>query len=110
MDSETITSTAGLIGAVGTFLALIGAGIWKLISRADRKRETREAQLIATLKAQLEEKDRDLENARNLIRWHERVEDLLTGVVHTYREQLIRNHIEPDPADLPAYPPREIEQ
>ena len=107
MDPETIAASAGLITAGVGLITAIGAGIWKLIARADRIRAEREAQLIPTLKAQVEAKDRELENLRLVIRWHEQVEALKDEVIHAYREQLIRNDIEPEPPELPAYPPRE---
>lgn len=101
MDSETITSTATLIGAVGTFLALIGTGIWKLIARADRKREHRETQLINTLKAQLAAKNKEI------IRLH-KIIDIIRHDATCWREQLIRNDIEPEPTHWSDHPEEEL--
>lgn len=100
MDPETITSIATLVGAVGVAAATVGTGIWKLIARADRIREQKEERLIANLQEQIVSKNRT-------IRWHEQVEAQLEALVNKYREQLIRNGIEPEPAELPAKPPRE---
>lgn len=101
MDPETIGATAGLITAGVGLVGAIGAGIWKLITRADRIREHREAQLIATLKAQVAAKDREI------IRLH-RVIDILRADATAWREQLIRNDIEPEPNHWTVHPEEEL--
>lgn len=101
VDPETIGATAGLITAAVGLVTAIGAGIWKLISRADRIREHREAQLIATLKAQVAAKDREI------IRLH-RVIDILRADATAWREQLIRNDIEPEPNHWTVHPEEEL--
>lgn len=100
MDPETITSTATLIGAAVGLLTAVGAGIWKLIARADRIRADREAQLIPTLKAQIEAEKRENRRLRQ-------INAIIRADAEKWREQLIRNDIEPDPADWTAYPPEE---
>lgn len=107
MEPDTLAGYAALITAAVGLVGAIGAGIWKLIARADRRREKREALLIPTLRRQLESQERELANLQAIIRWHERVETIKDEIIHTYREQLIRNDIEPDPPELPTYPPRE---
>lgn len=87
----------GLLTAVGTFLGIIGGGIAWLVNRADRKREKREADLIATLKdiiAELKEKVKRLERKLHLLR----------GTAGKWREQLIAHDITPDPAEWPEDP------
>jgi hypothetical protein len=101
VDPETIGATAGLITAGVGLIGAIGAGIWKLISRADRIRENREAQLIATLKAQVESKNREI------VRLHKIIE-ILRRDASSWREQLIRNDIEPDPTHWTVHPEEEL--
>lgn len=101
MEPDTITSTATLIGAVGTFLALIGTGLWKLIARADRKREHREAALINTLKGQLAAKNKEIVRLHKII-------DILRADATAWREQLIRHDIEPEPNHWSEHPEEEL--
>ena len=101
MDPETIGATAGLITAGLGVITAIGAGIWKLIARADRKREHRESQLIATLKAQVAAKDREI------LRLH-KVIDIHRADATAWREQLIRNDIEPEPNHWTNHPEEEL--
>lgn len=85
---------AGIITAiVGAFTA-VGAGTWKLIDRADKIRERREIKVEELLKARVA----SLELAAR------RAETYLAKVISSagkWREQLVANHIEPDPADWP---------
>lgn len=100
MEPDTITSAATLIGAGIPLLALLGAGIWKLIARADRKREYRETALINTLKGQLAAKNKEIVRLHKII-------DILRADATAWREQLIRHDIEPEPNSWTEHPPEE---
>lgn len=118
MDSGLITA---LTGAVTT----LGLAIGFFIKRADTRRQRREDQLIAHLNAQLKkvEADRDAEIARlraehrdelerertqhqqelhklnaKVIR-EQRLRHLVTKDARAWREQLIENGLDPDPAE-----------
>jgi hypothetical protein len=99
VDAGTITAI------VGAFTAL-GAGLWKLIDRADKKRERREVKVeellksrVAALEAQNEaEKTARANEVSALRRYSSRVK----AAAGKWREQLIANHIDPVPAEWPA--------
>ena len=84
----------GLITAITTALAALGAGAWKLIDRADKKRERREAAVEELLKAQAAK-------AEALAAAVERRYARLHATATKWREQLIANKIDPLPADWP---------
>lgn len=92
---------AGVITAiVGAFTAL-GAGVWKVIDRADKKRERREIKVEELLKARvatLESEKKDLEGEKSALR---RYSSRVKAAAGKWREQLIANQIDPDPADWP---------
>lgn len=97
---------AGIITAiVGAFTAL-GAGLWKLIDRADKKRERREIKVeellksrVASLEAQNEaEKTARATEVNSLRRYSSRVK----AAAGKWREQLIAAGIDPEPAEWPA--------
>lgn len=100
MEPETIAGYTALITAGVGLITAIGAGIWKLIARADRIREKREALLIPTLKRQLEKCERQIRRLRKIV-------DIIRGDAEKWREQLIRNGIDPEPSDWTDYPPEE---
>lgn len=126
MDSQTITALTGLIVGVGT---LIGGAVGFVIKRSDTRRQRREDLLIAHLTKQIEEinaaHEREVERIRTSHREelekqreaHEKeVHRLRAEVLHErrlrhmvqkdathWREQLIENHIDPDPADWTEY-------
>ena len=85
---------AGIITAiVGAFTA-VGAGAWKLIDRADKKRERREVKVEELLKNRVAA----LEAERNAIR---RYASKVKSAAGKWREQLVANHIDPVPAEWP---------
>ena len=79
---------------LGTFLGVLGGGVAWLINRADKKRDKQEADLIQTLRDRIEELTRKL-------RWWERRDNRRTRAGDKWREQLVKNHIEPDPEEWP---------
>lgn len=100
-----ITAVVGLLGVVGT-------GAWRLIDRADKKRERREIKMEDLLKeriASLEAEKLKLEAARMAERaeWAEERSRLRKSCskikifAGKWREQLIANDIQPEPADWP---------
>lgn len=100
MDAGTITAI------VGAFTAL-GAGAWKLIDRADKKRERREVkveELLKTRVANLEAEKKALEEEKNALR---RYCSRVKSASGKWREQLIANHIDPVPAEWPEEEPGE---
>lgn len=96
---------AGLITAITAALAALGTGAWKLIDRADKKRERRESAVEELLKAQYTRLETERHEERREARTRE---DLLKrycsqvkSAAGKWREQLIANDIDPDPADWP---------
>ena len=79
---------------LGGFLGVIGGGVAWLINRADKKREKREADVIQTLKDRIEEMKATI--ARLTRRLNQR-----TRAGDRWREQLVENHIKPDPSEWP---------
>lgn len=98
---------AGVITAlVGAFTA-VGGVAWKLIDRADKKRERREVKVEELLKgrvATLEAEKKDLEGEKNALR---RYSSKVKAAAGKWREQLVANHIAPDPAEWPEEEPHE---
>lgn len=88
----------GLITAIVGALATIGGGAWKLIDRADKKREKRETAVEELLKAQAAK-------AEALAASVERRYSRLHATATKWREQLIANKIDPLPADWPEETP-----
>lgn len=90
---------------LGAFLGVIGGGAWKLIDRADKKRERRESAVEELLKAQnarLEaEREREREAAAKRERQLKRELSRVKAHAGKWREQLIAHEIQPDPADWP---------
>lgn len=81
---------AALITAVVPLLAAIGGGMAFLINRADKRRESNEALLIAHLNQQLAKKDKEIRQLR-------RENRVLRADGTSWREQLIANDISPRP-------------
>lgn len=85
---------AGIITAiVGAFTA-VGAGAWKLIDRADKKREQREIKVEELLKSRVA----TLEAAA---RSDKKYMSRIKAAAGRWREQLIANKITPEPEDWP---------
>jgi hypothetical protein len=82
------------LGPLGAFLGVIGAGIAWLVNRADKARDSREAQVIQTLKDRIEELKKNLAAVTRKLSRRTRVGD-------KWREQLIEHQIKPDPAEWP---------
>lgn len=79
---------------LGTFLGVVGGGVGWWFNRIDKKREAREAALIQTLKDRVEELK--LAVARLTRKLNQR-----TRAGDRWREQLVENHIKPEPAEWP---------
>lgn len=79
---------------LGGFLGILGAGAWKLIDRADKKRESREAAVIQTLKDRIEELKTQLARVTRQLKQRTRAGD-------KWREQLVAHDIKPDPDAWP---------
>ena len=82
------------LGPLGAFLAIVGPAAGFLITRADKKREKREADVIETLKGRIEE-------LKASVRRLERKISALRRAAGRWREQLIAHDITPDPAEWP---------
>lgn len=79
---------------LGTFLGVVGGGIGWLINRADKRREKREADVIQTLKDRIEEMKQTIARLTRKLNQRTRAGD-------RWREQLVENHIKPDPVEWP---------
>jgi hypothetical protein len=86
-------------------LGRLGGGAWNLINRADKKRERREVAVEELLKLQIagleadrlqERQDAELRE-RRMKRYNSRIK----SAAGKWREQLIANKIDPEPADWP---------
>lgn len=93
------------ITAIVAGLATFGGGAWKLIDRADKKRERREAAvealltaLVTELKVQLAKQASDFERER---RQAKRNMSRKMAAAGKWREQLLVHDIKPDPAEWP---------
>jgi len=82
------------LAPLGGFLGVVGGGIAWLVNRADRKRDAREAAVIQTLKDRIEELKKTIAALRRKLEKRTRAGD-------RWREQLVENHIKPDPAEWP---------
>lgn len=79
---------------LGGFLGILGGGVAWLVNRADKKRDSREAAVIQTLKDRVEELKKTIAALRRKLSNRTRAGD-------RWREQLVANHISPDPAEWP---------
>jgi hypothetical protein len=79
---------------LGGFLGVLGGGIGWLINRADKKRESREAAVIQTLKDRIEELKSQLARVTRRLNQRTRAGD-------RWREQLVAHDIKPDPDAWP---------
>ena len=79
---------------LGTFLGVLGGGIAWMVNRADKRRDSSEAQVIQTLKDRIEELKATI--ARLTRRLNQR-----TRAGDRWREQLVSHDIKPDPAEWP---------
>ncbi|MFJ4286635.1 hypothetical protein ACIPY0_13435 [Paenarthrobacter nicotinovorans] len=83
-----------LITAIVGGLVACGGGAWRLIDRADKKRERREVAVEALLTARIAEL---VKRVKALARYNSRIK----AAAGKWREQLIANDIQPDPAEWP---------
>jgi hypothetical protein len=79
---------------LGGFLGVMGGGVAWLVNRADKKRDSREAAMIQTLKDRIEELKKTIAALRRKIAQRTRAGD-------RWREQLVSHDIKPDPAEWP---------
>lgn len=79
---------------LGAFLGVVGGGVAWLINRADKKRESREAAVIQTLKDRIEELKAQLARVTRRLNQRTRAGD-------RWREQLVAHDIKPDPDAWP---------
>ena len=82
------------LGPFGAFLGVVGGGVGWLITRADKKRESREAAVIQTLKDRIEELKAQLARVTRQLKQRTRAGD-------KWREQLVAHDIKPDPEAWP---------
>lgn len=105
MDAGTITAIAGVLG-------LLGGGAWKLIDRADKKRERRELAVEELLKLQIAgleaeklklaaEKLQERQDGERQVKRLKRYNSQIKSAAGKWREQLIAHEITPDPAEWP---------
>lgn len=96
---------AAMLTAIGTILLGVGGGAWKLIDRADKKRERREVAVEALLNARVAELQAQLlkqaEDFAKEQRRNKRYNSRIKAAAGRWREQLLVNDIQPDPADWP---------
>ncbi|WP_284986956.1 hypothetical protein [Arthrobacter sp. fls2-241-R2A-172] len=95
-----------LITAIVAGLATCGGGAWKLIDRADKKRERREIAVeellkarVASLEAQLQKQASDFEKER---RRNKRYTSRVKATAGKWRDQLLVHDLQPDPAEWPT--------
>ena len=80
---------------LGTFLVtVVGGGIAWTVNRADKRRDSREAQVIQTLKDRVAELQGQLSALTRKLSKRTRAGD-------KWREQLIAHQIDPEPAEWP---------
>lgn len=79
---------------LGAFLGVVGGGVAWLINRADKKRESKEAAVIQTLKDRIEELKAQLARVTRRLNQRTRAGD-------RWREQLVAHDIKPDPDAWP---------
>lgn len=85
---------AAIIGAIAAAAGTIGTGAWKLIDRADKKRERREIKVEELLKSRVAALEA-------MARADARYADRVKHSAGKWREQLVAHGITPDPADWP---------
>lgn len=93
---------AGIITAAVSFLTAAGGGIAFLINRADKRRERNEALLITHLQAQVRQLQKQVKREQRIRRVKEQ-----DG--RKWRDQLLKNDIEPSPPDWTDIPEEEDE-
>ncbi|NWL32983.1 hypothetical protein [Paenarthrobacter nitroguajacolicus] len=102
-----------LITAILAVFTAAGGGAWKLIDRADKKRERREVAVEELLKervASLEAENRTLRadnvqiaaGAEKQRRKDKRYTSRVKAAAGKWREQLLVNDLQPDPKDWPV--------
>ena len=83
-----------LVPLGGFLTTVVGAGIAWLVNRADKRRDSREAQVIQTLKDRIEELKKTVAALTRKLSRRTRTGD-------KWKDQLIANHIQPDPPEWP---------
>lgn len=96
MDAGVITATTGFIGAVVALLTAAGGALAFFIRRADKKRESGEALMLEHLKGELRKAHRALA--------------IRTRDGNAWRDQLLRNDLEPEPAEWSPLPDERDDQ
>jgi hypothetical protein len=79
---------------LGSFLGVLGGGVVWWVNRADKRRDSREAEVIQTLKDRIEELKKTIAALRRKLNGRTRAGD-------RWREQLVAHDIKPDPAEWP---------
>jgi len=79
---------------LGGFLTVLGGGVAWMVNRADKRRDSREAQVIQTLKDRIDELKKTVASLTRKLSKRTRVGD-------RWREQLIEHQIKPEPAEWP---------
>ena len=108
----TRVDLAPLITALTAAVVALGGGAWKLIQRSDARRERREAAVeellkerIQALQTQLEEEKaahaKAMGEEKAAHAKERRAHSRMKATAGKWREQLIANDIQPDPADWP---------
>jgi len=82
------------LAPLGGFLGVLGGGIAWMVNRADKRRDSREAQVIQTLKDRIEELKATIAKLTRRLNQRTRAGD-------RWREQLVAHDIKPDPAEWP---------
>lgn len=100
MDANSIAALTGLLVA-------IGGGVGFLIKRADTRRQANEALVIAHLTKELAKKEAELIQKELTIRYLRRIYDICHQDATAWREQLIANDINPEPAQWSPLPQQE---
>ena len=94
MDPALITALTGVLLA-------LGGGTWKLIQRADARREKRETSVEALLKERCDSFQAQIDSAKAQYERERKDHSRMKATAGKWREQLIANGITPDPANWP---------
>ncbi|MBT2594725.1 hypothetical protein [Arthrobacter sp. ISL-72] len=92
---------AALITAITAAFVAVGGGAWKVIDRADKKRERREIKVEELLKSRVAALEAEKKDAEAAAKADRRYASRVKAAAGSWREQLIANKITPDPADWP---------
>lgn len=92
---------AAIIGAIAAAAGTIGTGAWKIIDRADKRRERREIKVEELLKSRIAALEAEKKEAEAAAKAYKRYTSRVKASAGKWREQLIAHEITPDPADWP---------